>query len=158
MTLACSVRVARTSDAGALAALVNRAYAVEAFFVEGERTSAAEIAGMMAAGTFVVLEDATGLAAAVYVQPDRAYFGMLSVDPARQHCGLGKRLVTIAEAMASAMGAPSVDLKIVNLREELARWYKSLGYREVGTAPYTHRPVKRACHFVEMRKSLVAAA
>ena len=30
----------------------------------------------------------------------------------------------------------------------------SLGYHEVGTAPYEHRRVKQPCHFVEMRKSL----
>jgi N-acetylglutamate synthase-like GNAT family acetyltransferase len=158
VSLACSVRLARSSDAGALATLVNRAYAVEEFFVEGERTTADEIARMMRSGKFVVLEDEGTLAAAVYVEAQRAYFGMLSVDPSCQQRGLGKRLVTIAEAWASAMGAPAVDLKIVNLREELGRWYRSLGYREVGTAPYDHRPVKRACHFVEMRKSLVAAA
>ena len=56
--------------------------------------------------------------------------------------------------MCEAMGATWVGLKIINLREELGRWYKSLGYHEVGTAPYTHRTVKQPCHFVEMRRSL----
>ena len=32
-----------------------------------------------------------------------------------------------AEAMCEAMGSKSVRLRIVNLREELGRWYKSLG-------------------------------
>ena len=72
-----------------------------------------------------------------------------------------------AEATASASGwsasprrcarrraATRCTLQIVNLREELGRWYRSLGYREVGTQPYEHRPVKQPCHFVEMRKSL----
>ena len=162
MTLAISVRIAKPSDAAAIAALVNHAYAVEADFVEGERTTAQEIAAMMDAGMFVVLADDTrhALAAAVYVEAkqQRAYLGMLSVEPALQGMGLGRRLVRVAEAIGEAMGAPAIELKIVNLREELARWYKSLGYREVGTAPYDHRPVKRPCHFVEMRKSLVAAA
>ncbi len=160
MTLAISVRIAKPSDAAAIAALVNQAYTVEADFVEGERTNAHEIERLMDEGMFVVLaDDAAGaLAASVYVEAkhERAYLGMLSVAKAFQGMGLGRRLVRVAEAIGEAMGAPSIDLKIVNLREELARWYKSLGYREVGTAPYDHRPVKRPCHFVEMRKSLAS--
>jgi N-acetylglutamate synthase-like GNAT family acetyltransferase len=152
--LAASVRRARTEDAPAIAELVNRAYSVEGFFVDGERTSAVEIARLVESGTFLVLEDAKGPAAAVYVDP-AGYFGMLSVREDCQGMGLGTRLVRVAEAVCEAMGAKSVRLKIVNLREELGRWYRSLGYREVGTAPYEHRPVKQPCHFVEMQRALV---
>jgi N-acetylglutamate synthase-like GNAT family acetyltransferase len=152
--LAASVRRARTEDAPAIAELVNRAYAVEGFFVDGERTSAVEIARLLETGTFLVLEDDKGPAAAVYVDP-AGYFGMLSVREDVQGMGLGTRLVRVAEAVCEAMGATSVRLKIVNLREELGRWYRSLGYREVGTAPYEHRPVKQPCHFVEMQRALV---
>lgn len=155
--LAISVRRARPQDAPALARLVNRAYAIEQFFVDGDRTNADDIVRMMKSGDFVTLEhEATGLAGAVYVQVEgrRGYFGMLSVDPDLQGAGLGVRLVRIAEALCEAMGAAFVDLKIINLREELSRWYKSLGYREIGTAPYVHRTVKQPCHFVEMRKLL----
>jgi GNAT superfamily N-acetyltransferase len=150
--LAISVRSATASDAPALAALVNRAYAIEAFFVEGDRTNASEIERMLDRGTFCVLEHKGGLAAAVYVE--RGYFGMLSVLPELQGHGLGTRLVRIAEAMCESMGCVEVNLRIINLREELGRWYRSLGYEEVGTAPYEHRTVKQACHFVEMRKTL----
>lgn len=154
-----SVRRAQAADAPALAALVNRAYEVEGFFVEGLRTNADEIDRMLRSGTFLVLErggDRPALAAAVYVepQPERGYFGMLSVAPEFQGMGLGTRLVRIAEAMCEAMGAPTVRLKIVNLREELGRWYRSLGYEEIGTSPYDHRPVKQPCHFVEMQRSI----
>jgi ribosomal protein S18 acetylase RimI-like enzyme len=154
--LAISVRRALPSDAPALAELVNRAYAVERFFVEGERTSADEIVRLVESGAFLVLENKGGLAAAVYVESktESGYIGMLSVDPGLQGMGIGTRLVRIAEAMCEAMGATSVRLRIVNLREELGRWYRSLGYSEVGTAPYTHRPVKQPCHFVEMRRPL----
>ncbi len=150
--LAISVRSATAADAPALAALVNRAYAIEQFFVEGDRTNATEIERMLEHGTFVVLEYGGGLAAAVYVEP--GYFGMLSVLPELQGHGLGTRLVRIAEAMCESAGCLEVNLKIVSLREELGRWYRSLGYAEVGTSPYEHRPVKQPCHFVEMRKSL----
>ncbi|HUJ56980.1 MAG TPA: GNAT family N-acetyltransferase [Kofleriaceae bacterium] len=158
MTLSASVRRATHRDADALARLVNAAYAIESFFVDGDRTHAGEIGDLLGRGAFVVLEQPGGLAAAVYVQ--RGYFGMLSVHPERQGLGLGRRLVQVAEAMCEAEGCDAVDLRIINLREELGRWYRSMGYREVGTAPYEHRPVKQPCHFVEMRKVLrpVAAA
>lgn len=134
---------------------MNRAYAVEEFFVDGDRTNAAEIATLIdsGGGTFLVLEHAGGLAAAVYVERS-GYFGMLSVLPGLQGHGLGTRLVRIAEALSEAAGCDAMTLKIVNVRDDLGRWYRSLGYREVGTAPYTHRPVKVPCHFVEMRRAL----
>ncbi len=150
--LAISVRTATASDAPALATLVNRAYAIEASFVDGDRTDRREIAELIERGTFIVLEHAGGLAAAVYVE--HGYFGMLSVLPELQGHGLGTRLVRIAEAMCEAAGCDEVTLRIINLREELGRWYRSLGYHEVGTAPFEHRRVKQACHFVQMRKSL----
>ncbi|HSD88374.1 MAG TPA: GNAT family N-acetyltransferase [Kofleriaceae bacterium] len=154
--LAISVRRATAADAPALAALVNRAYAVEAFFVDGDRTTASEIESLIARGTFIVLEHQGGLAAAVFVEPGPTggYIGMLSVLPELQKHGLGTRLVRIAEAMCEAAGCDAVKLQIINLREELARWYRSLGYVETGTKPYEHRPVKQPCHFVEMHKSL----
>jgi ribosomal protein S18 acetylase RimI-like enzyme len=152
--LCASVRRATADDAAALADLINRAYAIEAFFVDGDRTNAAEARELMQSGTFVILEQDGGLAAAVYVE--RGYFGMLAVLPELQGMGIGKRLVRIAEALCEADGCREVNLKIINLREELARWYRSLGYREVGTSPYAHRTVKQPCHFVEMRKSLAA--
>jgi GNAT superfamily N-acetyltransferase len=158
------------ADAPALADLVNRAYAVEEFFVAGDRTDAVEIAQMMTTGTFLVLDraprddnggDERGLAAAVYVAVtgEQGYFGMLAVGPGLQGQGIGKRMVRIAEALAEAAGCTRMTMKIVNLREELGRWYRSLGYREVGTTPYVvHRPVKRSCHFVDMARSLGAPA
>lgn len=156
--LAISVRTATASDSSALAALVNRAYAIEAAFLDGDRTDASEIERLLDSGTFVVLEHRGGLAAAVYV--DRSfsrsagYFGMLSVLPELQGDGLGTRLVRIAEALCEAAGCDEVNLRIINLREELGRWYRSLGYEEVGTAPYEHDRARKPCHFVEMRKTL----
>jgi ribosomal protein S18 acetylase RimI-like enzyme len=149
-----SVRQATSADAAALAELVNAAFAIEEFFVDGNRTNATEIAAMMTAGAFLVLDRAPNeLAAAVYVER-RGYFGMLSVSPELQGHGLGKRLVRIAEALCEAAGCATMSIRIINLREELARWYRSLGYRETGVTPYTHRALKRPAHFVEMQRSI----
>jgi ribosomal protein S18 acetylase RimI-like enzyme len=175
--ISTSVRSAQLSDTVALTDLVNRAYAIEAFFVEGPRTTSDEIAALIGSGAFLVLDGTGGIAAAVlYRGPGErdgvppaigssgssgsgssAYFGMLSVLPELQGRGLGRRLVQVVEAMAEATGATSMRLRVINLREELTRWYTSLGYREVGTTPYTHRSVKLPCHFIEMVKQLAPA-
>jgi ribosomal protein S18 acetylase RimI-like enzyme len=162
-SIATAVRRARLSDTAALTQLVNRAYEVERFFLEDERTTADEIAGLIRSGGFLVLEYEGGICAAILFQgpgqrddvpPTHAYFGMLSVVPELQGMGLGLRLVRVAEAMAEASGATGMSLRVVSLREELSRWYKSLGYREVGTTPFDHSGLKRPCHFIEMAKPL----
>lgn len=163
ISIATSVRRAQLSDTQAVTELVNQAYSIESFFVDGQRTNADEIGGLIRSGGFLVIECQGGIGAAVLYQapgsraelpPTHAYFGMLAVRPELQGYGLGRRLVRVAEAMAEAGGATSMSIRIVSLREELGRWYRSLGYREVGTAPYTHRPIKQPCHFIEMAKSL----
>src|SRR5207249_3124422 len=90
------VRDATAGDAAAISELVNRAFLVERFFVDGDRTSAAEIGRMLDAGTFLLAESDARLVACVYVElrGERGYFGMLSVDPSRQGEGLGRRLVS----------------------------------------------------------------
>ena len=49
----------------------------------------------------------------------------------------------------------ALSRRVGDLREELGPWYRSLGYQEVGTAPYDHRGTKQPCHFVKMSKPLV---
>jgi GNAT superfamily N-acetyltransferase len=158
LRLATSVRAAGPADVPALVALINQAYEIERFFVEGDRTDEEEIAAMQRVGHFLVLDrgDHRGLAGAVYVRIEggRGYFGMLSVAPDVRSAGLGKRLVAVAEALCLARGCHAMDLQIVNLREELGPWYRSLGYHEVGTAPFTSRDLKQPCFFIKMSKSL----
>jgi ribosomal protein S18 acetylase RimI-like enzyme len=155
--VATSVRPATSSDIPALVKLINQAYEIEKFFVEEERTTEREVAALAEKGHFLVLDrGGAGLAGAVYVRidGDRGYFGMLSVAPDLRGHGLGKRLVGVAEALCTALGCTAMDLRIVNLREELGPWYRSLGYHESGTAPYDH-PSKLPCHFIRMSKELV---
>lgn len=149
------VRTATIEEAGVLARLINEAFIVEAFFKIGDRTSADEIAALMhAGGEFLVLEE---LAGCVYLKctGHRAYFGMLSIDPARQRQGLGRRLIDAVEARARDRGCRAMDIHIVDVREELPPYYRRLGYAENGTLPFSEpERASRPCSFIVMSKAL----
>lgn len=154
---ATQVRAAALADAAAIAELVNLAYRVEDFFIDGDRTNTAEIGAMLAKDMFLLAEDEQGrLMGCVYVtikEGPRGYFGMLSVHPEVQANGLGRELVARAEEYCSARGCDAIDILVVNLREELPPWYERLGYLQTRTEPF---PVtsKIPCHFVVMSKEL----
>jgi ribosomal protein S18 acetylase RimI-like enzyme len=153
------LRLATLADAPALARIINDAFIVEAFFKIGNRTSTGEVVDLMnGGGEFLTVDDADGnLAGCVYLQcaGDRAYFGMLSIDPARQGRGLGRTLVESAEARARDRGCRFMDIHIVNLREELPAYYRRLGYTEQGTLPFSvPERASRPCHFIVMTKPL----
>jgi len=158
------LRVARTDEAPAVAALVNAAFQVEAFFKRGDRTDAAEIRDLMQRGEFLVLDEpqaagdsGTGLTACVYVRMngDRGYFGMLSIGPRFQGRGLGRSTVAAVESYFRARGCQAVDIQVVNLREELPPFYKRLGYATSGTLPFPDDGSStRPCHFIVMTKRL----
>jgi N-acetylglutamate synthase-like GNAT family acetyltransferase len=111
----------------------------------------------MSKGEFLLLENEGGLAGCVYLEPrdDRAYLGLLSVNPTLQGSGAGTRLVTAAEDRARDLGAQFMDLNIVNLREELPPFYERRGYVEIGTSQFPpDSPTKLPCHFIKMSKPL----
>ena len=151
-------RLAIPDDAPALAALISLAYRVEDFFKIGDRTDAAEVRDKMTHGAFIVLEDADGtLAGTVYVTAGDGlgYFGMLSIDPARQGQGLGKRLIHEAEEHCRRAGCREMELEVVNLRTELPPFYRRFGYVETGTRPFSDTErISRPCHFIVMSKTL----
>jgi GNAT superfamily N-acetyltransferase len=151
-----TVRLASGADIGTLVSLINRAYEIEKFFVEGDRISPAQVAEHLSRGVFLIAEDAGGPAACVYVEINgaRGYFGLLSVDPGRQKRGWGRVMVDAAEQHARAAGCTVMDLSVVNLRTELPPFYHRLGYAETGTAPFTDQRATRPCHFVLMSKNL----
>jgi ribosomal protein S18 acetylase RimI-like enzyme len=158
------LRVARVDEAPVVAALVNAAFQVEAFFKRGDRTDAAEIRDLMQRGEFLVLgdpqasgESGSGLTACVYVRTngDRGYFGMLSIDPRFQGRGLGRSMVAAVESYFRARGCRAVDIQVVNLREELPPFYERFGYVSSGTLPFPDDgSATEPCHFVVMTKRL----
>jgi GNAT superfamily N-acetyltransferase len=153
-----TLRVATSRDARALAALISLAYRVEDFFKLGDRTDEADVLARMQKAAFLVLEDDDGaLAGTVYVdvRGNVGYFGMLSIDPARQGQGLGSRLIAAAEAHCRDAGCATMEIEVVNLRTELPPFYERFGYSETATRPFPD-PSRIPCHFIVMQKSLAA--
>jgi GNAT superfamily N-acetyltransferase len=161
--IAGGIREALPEDAASIAAVVNAAYRVEDFFKIGDRTDVDEVAGIIGRHRFLVSDHPDGgLAGAVYVSMagGRGHFGMLSVAPAAQGTGLGRRLIVAAERISREAGCDTMDLEYVNLRQELPAFYKKLGYAPCGTAPWPqdqlHR-ISQPAHFILMSKPLRVA-
>ena len=152
------IRIATADDAGTLAAIINRAFVVEAFFKIGERTSSADVVGLMReGGTFLIAEDNGTPVGCVFVKAKGAtgYFGMLSVDPGQQGKGLGRVLIDASEAHLRDRGCGNVEIEIVNLREELPQFYEKFGYRKTEERPFTSpERASQPCHFIVMTKAL----
>jgi GNAT superfamily N-acetyltransferase len=150
-------RIAVADDLDAITRLINAAFAVERFFIDGDRIDVKKVRDLFGNGRFLLVEDDNGLAGCVYVEVrgDRGYLGLLSVEPARQGAGLGRRLAIAAEGCLRAAGCHAIDLAVVNLRPELLSFYRRLGYTETGTAPFPpEKSTKLLCHFVTMSKTL----
>jgi GNAT superfamily N-acetyltransferase len=150
-------RFATEADAEAISALVNAAFKVERFFIDGDRIAPEQVREMMRRRRFMLAEDGGAMTACVYVEirEQRGYFGLLAVDPARQGEGIGRKMVAEAENYARDAGCEFMDLRIVNIRAELPPLYRRLGYVETGTEPFAAdaRPTQ-PCHFVKMSKPL----
>jgi ribosomal protein S18 acetylase RimI-like enzyme len=153
-----NIRMATEADLHPLLELINTAFEVERFFKNEDRLDVSKLGAYFNNGNFLVLEEDGWLRACVYVElkGERAYLGLLSVDPSQQRRGLGGRLMAAGEEFAREMGARFVDLTVVNLRTELPPIYEKLGYQITGTAPFPveQMPVTQPCHFICMSKEL----
>jgi GNAT superfamily N-acetyltransferase len=156
------LRLAEIEDSKAIMAVINAAFRhAEAFLIDRDRIDLETVQSLLDKGKFLVADDDDAdddvLAGCVYVElrGERAYLGLLSVDPERQKAGLGSQLMNAAEQYCAQAGCRFMDLRIVNVRRELPIFYRRHGYVETGTAPFTPglNP-KVPCHFVEMSKPL----
>src|SRR5690242_14164962 len=150
-----TVRHAQVAEAPAVMRVINEAFRpAESFFVDGDRIDLHQVQAHFKKGVFLVTDDLGGC---VYVElrGERAYFGLLSVDPARQGGGIGRILVQAAEEFARAHGCRHMDIRVVNLRVELPPRYEKLGYAHAGVEPWPEgAPSKLPCHFLCMSKEL----
>jgi N-acetylglutamate synthase-like GNAT family acetyltransferase len=152
-----ALRTATEKDAEAVARLVNTAFLAEQFFIERDRTNPAAVRALMQTGKFLLAEDGGQLVGCVHVElhDKRGYFGMLSIEPARQGMGVGRRLVNAVEKDFRDAGCKFCDLKIVNVRTELHDLYHRWGYTDTGASVYDDpTPTKIPVHFIHMSKPL----
>jgi GNAT superfamily N-acetyltransferase len=152
------VRRATDEDVVGLTRLINAAFAVERVAFDGDRLDAAGVRKYMATGVFLVATDAEGLAGCVYIEArgDRSYLGLLSVEPARQGYGLGRKLMAAAEEFARGAGCRAMDLRIISPRAaQLLPFYLRLGYRETGTRLFPAELTSKVpAHYIVMSKPL----
>ena len=163
------VRIAQREDAEEITTVINSAFRdAEKFFVEGDRVDVAEVLNFLSSGKFLLAESEHTLLGCVYVEPgyvdskrsaaesqERAYLGLLAVGPAQQQSGLGSLLMDAAEDYCRELGLRFMDIKVVNLREELLGFYRKRGYVETGTSAFPAEvETKLPCHFIDMSKRL----
>lgn len=146
-----SARLATASDISELLRVINAAYRVEDFFVHGDRVNMVDLERRIGGttGVFLVLDatDAPGqLIGAVYVElrGARGYFGMLSVDPARQREGTARKLIGAAEAYCRAGECDTLEIDVVDLRQELPAFYARFGFVMGETFPFPEPDKLRA--------------
>lgn len=166
---------ATPADLPALHALVERAYrgdearagwSHEADLLTGPRTSVEELQSFLDAGDHLLLRRQGEVLCAcvrlVKLASGKVYLGMLTVEPAAQGSGLGKRLLAAAEAHArDVMGGSAVEMQVFAPRRELLSFYERRGYRPTGETrpfPYADWPLAGALRddleFVVLEKPL----
>ena len=152
------LRFAKAADAERLMDLINSAFRLaESFIIDRDRVDLEVVQSLLAKGEFLVAEDEVAFAGCVYLEHrgERAYLGLLSVDPARQKAGVGSMLMREAELHCAKAGCRFMDLRIIDLRKDNHAFYKRRGYVETGTEPFPSvLETKVPCHFVNMSKSL----
>ena len=151
-------RNAEPSDLDAIVRLVNRAFVAESPYIEGERINADTVREMRTRGRFLLGETDGALAACIFIEPrgQTAHLGLVSVEPARQREGLGAQLMSAAEAQCRAAGFHELELRFINHRTELERFYTRMGFVSSGvTETAVAARVKISFHFVQMTKSLL---
>jgi GNAT superfamily N-acetyltransferase len=151
------LRIADAADAEAITRLINAAFQVERFFLDADRIDIEEVRSRLSRGRFILAEEDRAINGCVYVEPngERAYLGLLSVEPALQGSGMGKLLMEAAEDHCRAAGCRFMDLRVVNVRKELPPFYQKLGYVQTGTAVFPEETRTMVpCHFLIMSKPL----
>ena len=145
-------RTATQDDVASLQPFVHAAYrgdsarrgwTHEADLLDGQRIDDLALSAMIDAPDHVILiaEQQGELVGCVQVNGTGnglAYLGMLSVDPERQGGGIGRRLITAAEAEArSTFKATRMEMTVIVQRTELIAWYARCGYQPTGeTRPF----------------------
>lgn len=139
-------RAAAPADVPRIVALVEAAYrgdsgrrgwTTESDLLDGQRTDADEVSGLLAApdSALLLAEMGGALVASCHVAQhgDAGYFGMFAVDPAQQDHGVGKAMLAYAETYAHEhWRSCAMVMSVIVQRAELIAWYGRRGYRPTG--------------------------
>ena len=160
-------RLAEAADAPAVRALIEsgyrgdsarRGWSNEADLLEGDRTTPAEVAAMIAAPEKrVLLAEQDGVLVGTVTVTNlggaRAYMGLLCIDPERQAGGLGRALVREVEQLAvREFGSKVMELIVVDVRSELIAWYERRGYVRTGALRPFPLPMDVPYRMVELER------
>ena len=141
----------------------------EGAYIGGDRTTAARLRADLAAkpdACFLKWTDPRNgsLLGCVWLEPvggEIWYLGSLAAEPRLQNSGLGRSILTAAEAWLAARGARRVRMTVVNVREALIAWYLRRGYHLTGqTEPFPYddnrfgTPLRKDLAFVILEKIL----
>ena len=143
---------ANTSQAALIARLVNQAYRPasdtrgwthEADLVAGDRTSAEQVALQISPRSPVLVAlrngDVIACVQIIHDGPD-CWIGMLATLPSEQNAGLGKKMLSAAEAYAIDHFMPKrLMMSVLTSRPELLSFYQRRGYQPTGNV--TEYPV-----------------
>jgi ribosomal protein S18 acetylase RimI-like enzyme len=142
------IRPATRDDVPELVRLVNSAYrgeggwTGEAHLIAGPRTRATEVEELVQDSGGLILTDWEGdeLAGCMYLKKEgeKLYLGMLSVWPAKQGLGIGKRLMAAAAEYAGEQHCKAIRITVISVREELIAWYERRGFRRTGEMERFH--------------------
>jgi GNAT superfamily N-acetyltransferase len=168
-------RKAKTADIDALVTLVNSAYrgetgkkgwTTETDLLDGQRTDRADLSDLLKRNDSVILvfESNKELVACVHLErrKERAYLGMLTVNPTLQAAGIGRFVLNIAERWVQGVwGVTKMEMQVIRQRPELLAWYERHGYRRTGeTKPFPYHderfgiPKRDDLEFVVLEKTL----
>ena len=97
--------------------------------------------------SWLLLIALVGGALALEPSPDSLLIWSVSVDPARQNAGIGRRLLVAAEARARQLGLSAIRLYTGEKLTGNVRWYHRHGY---AIERVEERPDRRIVHMVKV--------
>jgi ribosomal protein S18 acetylase RimI-like enzyme len=168
--------LAKDADAPAIVTLVNAAYrgtasrrgwTSEEHLISGERINAEVVLGILRDPESIILlmrgQSHLNACAHLKKQPNGlVYLGLLTVRPAMQGSQFGRHMLAAAERYSREhLGAKTVEMTVVNLREELIAWYERRGYVRTGEIrpfPYEDKTLGEATRddlaFIVLRRTI----
>jgi N-acetylglutamate synthase-like GNAT family acetyltransferase len=152
------IRAARADEAEAVVALIQRAFGKYRGKLRPESGALLEtpetLKAAMKTGTILLAERAGPILGCVSVRrkDDCAYAGRLAVEPMERGIGVGRALLTAAEAVARQMGTDRLRVDVrLKLRDNRA-FFRALGFVE--GAERCH-PGFSTPTYVELEKTLI---